>query len=117
MLAPAKKTLGSARFMGWTVHKFGGTSVADASCVRRVAGIVADHRRDNLGIVVSAMKGVTDDLLGLVEKAARREPVEPALQALRVRHEKSATELLGAAGARPVLAQFNRELDDIVGAG
>jgi aspartokinase/homoserine dehydrogenase 1 len=100
--------------MGWTVHKFGGTSVADASCVRLVAGILATHRRDNnLGVVVSAMKGVTDDLLGLVDKAARREPVEAALNALRARHQKAATELLGAAGAKPVLAQFDRELDEI----
>ena len=68
--------------MSWTVHKFGGTSVADASCVRRVAGILKNER-DNLGVVVSAMKGVTDDLLGLVDKAARREPVEGALEALR----------------------------------
>jgi bifunctional aspartokinase / homoserine dehydrogenase 1 len=98
--------------MAWTVHKFGGTSVADATCVRRVAGILGGFS-DNLGVVVSAMKGVTDDLLGLVDKAARREPVEAALTALRERHERSATELLGAAGAKPVLAQFNKELDDI----
>ncbi len=98
--------------MAWTVHKFGGTSVADALCVRRVAGILGGMS-DNLGVVVSAMKGVTDDLLGLVDKAARREPVEAALAALRTRHERSATELLGAAGAKPVLAEFNKELDDI----
>ena len=81
--------------MAWTVHKFGGTSVADATCVRHVAGILGGMS-DNLGVVVSAMKGVTDDLLGLVDKAARREPVEAALAALRGRHERSATELLGA---------------------
>jgi aspartokinase/homoserine dehydrogenase 1 len=98
--------------MVWTVHKFGGTSVADASCVRRVAGILAGFT-GNLGVVVSAMKGVTDDLLSLVDKAARREPVDAALKALRERHERSATELLGAAGAKPVLAQFGKELDDI----
>ena len=98
--------------MAWNVHKFGGTSVADASCVRRVAAIVAKEP-DNLGVVVSAMKGVTDDLLGLVDRAARREPVDAQLRALRERHERSATELLGAARARPVLAQFERELEEI----
>ena len=99
--------------MAWTVHKFGGTSVADASCVRLVARIIAGETRGNLGVVVSAMKGVTDDLLGLVDKAARREPVEPTLKALRARHQKSAVELLGAAGTKPVLAQFDAELADI----
>jgi aspartokinase/homoserine dehydrogenase 1 len=98
--------------MVWTVHKFGGTSVADAACVRRVAGIIAKEP-DNLGVVVSAMKGVTDDLLGLVDRAARRETVDAQLEALRERHERSAVELLGVAGAKPVLAQFERELEDI----
>src|SRR5258706_3404804 len=99
--------------MTWTVHKFGGTSVADASCIRRVADIIGGQKTGNLGVVVSAMKGVTDDLLGLVEKAARRESVEPTLKALRARHEKACVELLGAAGAKPVLAQFDAELTDI----
>jgi len=98
--------------MVWTVHKFGGTSVADAACVRRVAGIIAKEP-DNLGVVVSAMKGVTDDLLGLVDRAARRESVDAQIKALRERHERSAVDLLGAAGAKPVLAQFEREIEDI----
>jgi len=98
--------------MVWTVHKFGGTSVADAACVRRVAGILAKEP-DNLGVVVSAMKGVTDDLLGLIDRAARRESVDAQLEALRERHERSAVDLLGATGAKPVLAQFERELEDI----
>jgi len=98
--------------MVWTVHKFGGTSVADAACVRRVAGIIAKEP-DNLGVVVSAMKGVTDDLLGLVDRAARRETVDAQIKALRERHERSAIDLLGAAGAKPVLAQFEREIEDI----
>src|SRR5919108_3643230 len=99
--------------MTWTVHKFGGTSVADASCFRRVAAIVAAERGGNLAIVVSAMRGVTDDLLGLVDKAARREPVDAALAALRERHERAAKELLTAPASAPLLAAFERELGDI----
>jgi len=39
--------------MTWTVHKFGGTSVADASCIRRVAGIIGGQSRgNNLAVVV-----------------------------------------------------------------
>jgi aspartokinase/homoserine dehydrogenase 1 len=121
MLAPAENRLVlghsllslESRSMAWTVHKFGGTSVADASCVRRVASIIAGQGRGGLAVVVSAMKGVTDDLLGLVDKAARREPVEAAIKALRARHHKSATELLGEAGAKSVLAQFEADLADI----
>jgi aspartokinase/homoserine dehydrogenase 1 len=100
--------------MTWTVHKFGGTSVADASCIRRVAGIIGGQPRGNsLAVVVSAMKGVTDDLLGLVDKAAKRQPVEPTLQALRARHEKANVELLGAVGSKPIMAELDKDLADI----
>ncbi len=100
--------------MTWTVHKFGGTSVADASCIRRVAGIIGGQRRgNNLGVVVSAMKGVTDDLLGLVDKAAKRQPVDATLKALRARHEKANVELLGAAGAKVIMAELDEDLADI----
>ena len=100
--------------MTWTVHKFGGTSVADARCIRLVAGIIGGQRRgNNLAVVVSAMKGVTDDLLGLVEKAAKREPVEATLAALRARHDKANVELLGAAGAKAIMAEFDKDLADI----
>ncbi len=100
--------------MTWTVHKFGGTSVADASCIRRVADIIGGQRGgNNLAVVVSAMKGVTDDLLGLVEKAAKQQPVEATLKALRARHEKANLELLGAAGEKPIMAEFDRDLADI----
>ena len=99
--------------MGWTVHKFGGTSVADASCFRRVAAIVAASRRGNLAIVVSAMRGVTDELLGLIDKAARREPTGAVIAALRERYERTSTELLGAQGAKSLLAQFEADLGDV----
>ena len=98
--------------MTWTVHKFGGTSVADASCIRRVADIIAGQTRGDLGVVVSAMKGVTDDLLGLVDKAVKRQAVEPTLKALRARHEKANVELLGE-GAKAVMAEFDKDLVDI----
>jgi aspartokinase/homoserine dehydrogenase 1 len=99
--------------MTWTVHKFGGTSVADASCIRRVAAIVAGERQDRLAIVVSAMRGVTDDLLGLIDKAIKREPTAPGLAALRERHERAIVELLGAGAAGPLLEQITAELGDI----
>ena len=51
------------------VQKFGGSSVADAAKIKRVAGIVADTFCDNNDVVVvlSAQGDTTDDLL---EKAA-----------------------------------------------
>ncbi len=46
------------------VMKFGGTSVGDASCIARVAEIVAKASRQNpVVVVVSAMSGVTNRLI------------------------------------------------------
>jgi bifunctional aspartokinase / homoserine dehydrogenase 1 len=59
----------------WVIHKFGGSSLADASCFDRVTGIVAgiaDASPDAAtGVVVSAMRGTTDELLDLVTRAER----------------------------------------------
>jgi aspartokinase/homoserine dehydrogenase 1 len=72
----------------WVVHKFGGTSVADAARYRAVGEIVlsqqpADHR----AVVVSAMSGVTDALIQSVELAASQDSSYLAkLQALKDRH-------------------------------
>lgn len=53
------------------VMKFGGTSVGDASCIKRVAEIIrAATHRSNVVVVVSAMSGVTNKLL---EAAANSE--------------------------------------------
>ena len=53
------------------VHKFGGTSVADAERFRHVAGLLLARDEDEQITVVSAMKGVTDALIELCELAAR----------------------------------------------
>src|SRR5437773_10030582 len=80
----------------WIVHKFGGTSVADAGGYRTVARILAgQHRTDyHTAVVVSAMSGVTDALIELVEIAKTRDDSFPAkLEALKQRHLDTLTEL------------------------
>ena len=49
----------------WKIHKFGGSSLADADCFRRVATILTEQPEASLGAVVSAMDGMTDKLLRL----------------------------------------------------
>jgi aspartokinase/homoserine dehydrogenase 1 len=56
------------------VHKFGGTSLADAACVRRVAEIIAARPESRRLVVVSAMGGVTNMLVRAVELAGARDP-------------------------------------------
>jgi aspartokinase/homoserine dehydrogenase 1 len=99
--------------MGWTVHKFGGTSVADADCFRRVASLIAEPRETNLAVVVSAMGGMTDQLLGLIDKAARGESAEQSVTVLRERYARAATDLLGPDRSRVLLDAQASEIGDI----
>jgi len=86
----------------WIVHKFGGTSVADAERYRAAAEIVLARASDErVGIVVSAMSGVTNGLIHSVELAASRdESYLTKLKDLQTRHletiEKLATKQTAA---------------------
>ncbi|MEW5742544.1 MAG: bifunctional aspartate kinase/homoserine dehydrogenase I [Myxococcota bacterium] len=76
-------------------HKFGGSSVATAERLSRVADILLE-RPERQVIVVSAMQGVTDALIGLVKRAAARDPGwEAAASSLAERHRDTAKALLG----------------------
>ncbi|MFT3728811.1 MAG: bifunctional aspartate kinase/homoserine dehydrogenase I [Terricaulis sp.] len=99
--------------MSWIVHKFGGSSVADAACFRRVLDILAAKAPAPSAVVVSACRGVTDDLYRLVAAAEKRGDVEPALAALRARHVAIAEEILSADAARVYVASFDADLADI----
>jgi aspartate kinase len=91
------------------VMKFGGTSVQDATAIRRVASIVASRLEEQPLVVVSAMGGVTDKLVQVAEAAARNEPVVALalLEAIRARHLLAANDML----TPPAAAAFSAELD------
>ena len=100
----------------WRVHKFGGSSVADATCFRRVADILEADPEPRLGVVLSACKGVTDSLLGLVALAEARDPaVAEKLAAVQHKHVGIATELLGAAERDAFVAQLAEDCRDLAG--
>jgi aspartokinase/homoserine dehydrogenase 1 len=54
-------------------HKFGGSSVADAARMKRVAEILRNRKGERQVVVVSAMSGVTDSLIKLSSLAAKRD--------------------------------------------
>jgi aspartokinase/homoserine dehydrogenase 1 len=98
----------------WVVHKFGGSSVADAACFARVAAIVEGQAGQKQAVVLSACKGVTDALLQLVQSAERQdESWRSGLAALRARHAGIAGELLPAAQVQEYLAEFDRDAADL----
>src|SRR5258708_9942140 len=56
--------------MALIVQKYGGTSVGDTERIKNVAHRVAEHhaRGDQIVVVVSAMSGVTDNLIKLAKE-------------------------------------------------
>jgi aspartate kinase len=117
------------------VCKFGGTSIQDTPAIRRLISIIGDRAAEHPLVVVSALAGVTDALLGLARLAEMGgSGLRDRLAEIVARHEAIALELLGAADATEalqveaevltreleLLAGRNataRELDAIVGRG
>ena len=56
--------------MALIVQKYGGSSVADASAIKRVAKRIAEAKRagNDVVVVVSAMGDTTDELIELAKK-------------------------------------------------
>ena len=69
------------------ILKFGGTSVGSIENVRRISEIVL-NQQDKIIVVVSALGGVTDQLLALAQKAASGGKINGELIAIRKRHEE-----------------------------
>ena len=105
-----------ANTASWVVHKFGGSSVADADCFRRVADIIESQPPGPQGIVLSACRGVTDALLKLVQLAEQQdESYRAELAKLRIRHAAIAETVLRPEVARLFLAGFDRDCHDLEG--
>jgi aspartokinase/homoserine dehydrogenase 1 len=100
----------------WVVHKFGGSSVADAACFRRVAEIVEASSNPREAIVLSACRGVTDSLLELVALAEQpSQDFGAAIRVLKTRHLDLAAELISKPAYETYKAQFERDCLDIAG--
>jgi aspartokinase/homoserine dehydrogenase 1 len=100
----------------WVVHKFGGSSVADADCFRRVATILDSLPGQRLAVVLSACRGVTDSLYRLVALAeAQDDAYRGEIAALRVKHAAIAEALLSPQSSRLYLAGFDRDCHDLEG--
>ncbi|MEO0366265.1 MAG: bifunctional aspartate kinase/homoserine dehydrogenase I [Pseudomonadota bacterium] len=81
--------------MHWATYKFGGSSLADYQCFQQVTSLVRESvQRARTCVVVSAMGGMTDDLLQLISLAERSESVEERLDAIEQRYVECAACLL-----------------------
>ena len=97
------------------VMKFGGTSVADAAAFKNVARIVSWEHKVPRVVVVSAMSGVTDDLLNATSIAATgdAEQAFASLENAFKRHEAAAHDLLSNPAREEFLKQLREASDEI----
>jgi aspartate kinase len=99
--------------------KFGGTSVADPDAFERLIGIVGQQLADASDppvVVVSALAGVTDNLVAVAQLAEDGEAAraDAELNHLLDRHVAMATAIMDESRAG-ALAAVRKEFDDIIG--
>ena len=98
----------------WTMNKFGGTSLADADCFRKIPGILGPHRA-HVGIVVSAMGGVTNRLIAVLDAARDQDPsYREKLQAIAEIHKKTIADIAPSGGLEGDLESDMEDLSDIL---
>ena len=98
------------------MHKFGGASLADSAAVRHAVDIIRRHAQEPTVVVVSAMAGTTDALLGVAQQAGAGESrtVASLIARLRSRHAEVARALLPAGRARAdVLAYIGDVFEEV----
>ena len=100
---------------GWHVHKFGGTSLGDPDCFRRVADILLDEAVPRQAVVVSAMAKTTDALLGLVVAAEQSaSDVGDRIDAIATRYRATVAALLKQKqNVDEILKTFSADLADV----
>lgn len=102
------------------VMKFGGSSLAAAERIRRVAELARETTPQGATpvLVVSAMGGVTDRLFALARTALTGRAGQGAalaqVEALRRHHDDALSELGGESDAAAAIAAYCAELRDIV---
>ncbi len=99
------------------VLKFGGTSVANATVIRKVKEIVTGANSQITAVVVSAMGGVTDLLIkSAIAASDGTKAYKDFLAEIKQRHYKALEELLGKnqEGTKEKIDQFLAHLDTLL---
>jgi aspartokinase/homoserine dehydrogenase 1 len=98
----------------WKIHKFGGSSLADADCFRRVASIVMSMPDQRIGVVVSAMGGMTNQLLELASLAEQGDDAwVSGLNAVGQRYADTVNDLVDAATRVDLLDRWTEDASEI----
>ena len=97
------------------ILKFGGSSLANPDRVRHVARIVLDRvRTEPVIVVVSALQGITNDLIDCARLAERGDHrYEAAAERIARRHRSAIDDLLGRRGAPRLRKQVEGLLGEL----
>ncbi len=111
---PREKTAIVVSRNPWKIHKFGGSSLTDADCFRRVAGLLLENDDERLVAVVSAMGGMTDALLRLTLLAEQDDDGRnDELRVIGERYTETAQQLVDGEQLVGVLDAWSRDADEI----
>jgi aspartokinase/homoserine dehydrogenase 1 len=100
--------------MNWKIHKFGGSSLADAACFERVGNILLSLEQERIGVVVSAMGGMTNALLELSARAEQADATyREELNEIGVRYADTARVLVSGKALVRLLDQWKEDASDI----
>ncbi|TMX31757.1 bifunctional aspartate kinase/homoserine dehydrogenase II [Vibrio sp. Hep-1b-8] len=96
------------------LHKFGGSSLADPECYRRVVGILKEYSRPDDLIVVSAAGKTTNRLIAFLEGLATDGRIaHEELQSLRVFQTELVEELIEGETKQQLLATLQDEFSTL----
>ncbi len=98
----------------WTVHKFGGASLAGPWEFCRVAEILAEGKSARQAVVVSASYGVTDRLLRLLDAAVTDpESLPGQLESIRSHHDTLSAAVLSEAASRVYCDALDADMNTV----
>jgi aspartokinase/homoserine dehydrogenase 1 len=96
------------------VLKFGGTSVANAENIKKVVDILQQYNQSKTVVVISALGGVTDQLLAAGSLAAAKdETYKTILTDLEKRHLETAKALLPVTQQSSCLSKIKQQFNEL----
>lgn len=103
--------------MKMRVLKFGGSSMANQDCIKRVSEIVqAANKKQKVAVVLSAMKGVTDLLISCARAAENgEESYNNILKQITDKHDQALQALIPAASLAKVTPAFSELYAELTG--
>ncbi len=98
------------------ILKFGGSSVANAENIKRVIQIISKSLKRDRGliIVVSALGGVTDNLIEMASLASvQDEEYKKMLEALTKQHNEAIKKLVSSKSRKSVLSEAQKKYNEL----